>query len=210
MPLHTDAPPTSPAGRGLGLSLLVIATAQLMLVLDDTIANIALPSIRRELNVSSATLPWVVNAYVLAFGSLLLFGGRVGDLFGRRRVMRVGLVVFTVASLLGGLAPNAALVVAARGIQGIGAALVAPNVLASIDDPEVRGRVEEDFRRFENALTRTIERGQADGSVKSTRNARELARLLVLAFPGFQVMVRAGGDKAWLDDALRLLLSNLD
>ena len=77
-------------------------------------------------------------------------------------------------------------------------------------DPEVRGRVEEDFLHFENALTRTIERGQADGSVKSTKNARELARLLVLAFPGFQVMVRAGGDRAWLDDALRLLLSNLD
>src|ERR671921_466952 len=92
-----------PSGRGLGLSLLVIATAQLMLVLDDTIANIALPSIQRELAVSPATLPWIINAYILAFGGLLLFGGRVGDLFGRRRVFRAGLGLFTLASVLAGL-----------------------------------------------------------------------------------------------------------
>ena len=88
-------PQAGQPARGLGLSLIVIATAQLMLVLDDTIANIALPSIQRELDVSSATLPWIINAYILAFGGLLLFGGRVGDLFGRRRVFRVGLGLFT-------------------------------------------------------------------------------------------------------------------
>lgn len=121
-----------PGSSGLGLPLMVIATAQLMLVLDDTIANIALPSIQREFGVSASTLPWIVNAYVLAFGSLLLFGGRVGDLFGRRRVFRAGLVVFTLASLLGGLGPNAELLIAARALQGIGAALVAPNALALI------------------------------------------------------------------------------
>src|SRR5215203_541476 len=104
---QTGQPGASPDGRGLGLSLLVIATAQLMLVLDDTIANVALPSIQRELDVSSATLPWIINAYILAFGGLLLFGGRVGDLFGRRRVFRIGLGMFTVASLLGGLGANA-------------------------------------------------------------------------------------------------------
>jgi MFS family permease len=76
--------------RTLPLSLLVIATAQLMLVLDDTIANIALPSIQRDLGVSQGTLPWIVNAYVLASGSLLLFGGRLGDLCGRRLVLRIG------------------------------------------------------------------------------------------------------------------------
>ena len=129
---QTGQPGASPGGRGLGLSLLVIATAQLMLVLDDTIANIALPSIQRDLAVSASALPWIVNAYVLAFGSLLLFGGRVGDLFGRRRVLRVGLVVFTGASLLGGLGTSPEVLIAARGLQGIGAALVAPNVLASI------------------------------------------------------------------------------
>jgi EmrB/QacA subfamily drug resistance transporter len=131
-PMQADPSGTSPSGRGLGLSLIVIATAQLMLVLDDSIANIALPSIQRDLAVSASALPWVVNAYVLAFGALLLFGGRVGDLFGRRRVLRIGLLVFTVASLLGGLAPSAGLLVAARGLQGVGAALVAPNVLAMI------------------------------------------------------------------------------
>ncbi|WP_043342334.1 MFS transporter [Belnapia moabensis] len=129
---QTGQPGVSPGGREFGLSLLVIATAQLMLVLDDTIANIALPSIQRELAVTATTLPWIVNAYVLAFGSLLLFGGRVGDLFGRRRVLRVGLGVFTLASLLGGLGTSPEMLIGARGLQGLGAALVAPNVLASI------------------------------------------------------------------------------
>jgi EmrB/QacA subfamily drug resistance transporter len=129
---HQPAPATSPASGRLGLSLLVIATAQLMLVLDDSIANIALPSIQADLDVSAANLPWVINAYVLVFGALLLFGGRVGDLFGRRRVLRIGLAVFVAASLLGGLAPNTELLIGARGLQGLGAALAAPNALALI------------------------------------------------------------------------------
>lgn len=115
-----------------GIALLVVATAQLMLVLDDTIANIALPSIQDDLGVPTSLLSWIVSAYVLAFGALLLFGGRLGDLYGRRRILRVGLVLFIVASLVGGLAPNGELLVAGRGLQGIGAALVAPNVLALI------------------------------------------------------------------------------
>src|SRR5215218_1995650 len=130
----------SPAGHRLGLSLLVIATAQLMLVLDDSIANIALPSIQVDLGVSAASLPWVINAYVLVFGALLLFGGRVGDLFGRRRVLRIGLVVFVAASLLGGLAPNTGLLIAARALQGVGAALAAPNALALIATTFPAGR----------------------------------------------------------------------
>lgn len=77
-------------------------------------------------------------------------------------------------------------------------------------DPDIQGRVEEDFQRIEDGLTRAIERGQAEGSVKSTRDARGLARLFVVAFPGLQVMMRAGGNKARLDDALRVILSNLD
>jgi EmrB/QacA subfamily drug resistance transporter len=116
----------------LRLSLLVIATAQLMIVLDDTVANIALPSIQRALDVPAALLPWIINGYVLAFGALLLFGGRVGDLFGRRRILRIGLVVFALASLLGGLGVNAQMLIASRGLQGLGAALIAPNVLALI------------------------------------------------------------------------------
>lgn len=123
-----------------GLALLVVATAQLMLVLDDTIANIALPSIQDDLGVPTSLLPWIVSAYVLAFGALLLFGGRLGDLYGRRRILRVGLVLFIAASLIGGLAPNGEFLVAARGLQGIGAALVAPNVLALIATNFAPGR----------------------------------------------------------------------
>lgn len=134
--MSTRAPSTvqtgSNTGRRLDLALLVIATAQLMLVLDDTVANVALPSIQIDLGMTTAALPWVINAYVLTFGGLLLFGGRLGDLYGRRRVLRVGLAVFTLASLLGGLAPSGELLIAARIVQGIGAALAAPNALALI------------------------------------------------------------------------------
>ena len=133
IPAPARAGSTTPsAAPRLGLAMLVIATAQLMLVLDDTIANIALPTIQRELDVSAAALPWVVSAYVLAFGGLLLFGGRLGDLLGRRRVLRAGLVVFTLASLVGGLAPDGGLLIAARLVQGVGAALAAPSALALI------------------------------------------------------------------------------
>ncbi|WP_457963734.1 MFS transporter [Arthrobacter sp. D1-29] len=121
-----------PPGRRLGLALLVIATAQLMLVLDDSIANIALPTIQNEVGIPAATLPWVINAYILAFGGLLIFGGRVGDLFGRRRTLQLGVLLFTVASLAAGLAPTGPVLIAARALQGIGAALTAPNALALI------------------------------------------------------------------------------
>src|SRR4028119_1236679 len=131
--LHNSTESGTPvSGRGLGMTLLVIATAQLMFVLDDTVANIALPSIQRDLGVPAAILPWIVSAYVLAFGGLLLFGGRLGDLYGRRRVLRTGLGVFTAASLVGGLGVNVEMLIASRGLQGIGAALAAPNVLALI------------------------------------------------------------------------------
>ncbi|NUZ05974.1 MFS transporter [Piscinibacter koreensis] len=118
--------------RALGLALLVIATAQLMLVLDDSIVNIALPSIQRQFDVSASALPWIVNAYLLAFGGLLLFGGRVGDLFGRLRLFRVGIVIFTLASLVGGFGVNVEMLISSRALQGVGAALAAPNALALI------------------------------------------------------------------------------
>lgn len=134
---HAASLDTGPRARAsqapvVGAALLVIATAQLMMVLDDTVANVALPSIQADLAMSAAALPWVINAYVLAFGGLLLLGGRAGDLFGRRRVLRVGLVVFTLASVVGGLAPTSELLIGARAVQGLGAALVAPNALALI------------------------------------------------------------------------------
>jgi len=119
-------------GRGLGLALLVIATAQLMVVLDDTIANIALPTLQIDLGISPTSLPWVINAYILAFGGLLLFGGRLGDLYGRRRMLQVGMAIFTIASLFVGLAQDGTSVIGWRGLQGVGAALTAPNALALI------------------------------------------------------------------------------
>lgn len=117
---------------GFGLALLVIATAQLMVVLDDTIANVALPTMQNELGISAATLPWVINAYILAFGGLLLFGGRLGDLYGRRRMLEAGMAIFTIASLLVGLAQTGFSLIGWRGLQGVGAALTAPNALALI------------------------------------------------------------------------------
>lgn len=103
-----------------------------MVVLDDTIANIALPTLQNDLGISAANLPWVINAYILAFGGLLLFGGRLGDLYGRRRMLQVGMAIFTVASLLVGLAQDTVSMIASRGLQGFGAALTAPNALALI------------------------------------------------------------------------------
>ena len=118
------------AGRGLGLALLIIATAQLMLVLDDTIVNVALPSMQRSLHLATSHLNWVISFYALAFGGLLLAGGRAGDLFGRLRVFRVGVGVFTLASVAGGFAPNGPVLIAARVVQGAGAAIAAPCALS--------------------------------------------------------------------------------
>jgi len=117
---------TSVSRRGIGLVLL----AQLMLVLDTTVVNVALPPIQQDLDFSPAGLSWVLNGYTLAFGGLLLLGGRLGDVFGRLRVFQVGLTLFTLASLAGGLAPTSELLVVARVVQGVGAAVAAPSVLA--------------------------------------------------------------------------------
>jgi EmrB/QacA subfamily drug resistance transporter len=122
----------SPASRGAAVPLLVIATAQLMLVLDDSIVNIALPTIQQELAVDPVHLPWIVNGYILTFGALLPLGGRIGDLWGRRRALQVGLALFVLGSLLGGLGQSAEMLIAARAVQGVGAALIAPNALALI------------------------------------------------------------------------------
>ncbi|NEE46808.1 MFS transporter, partial [Streptomyces sp. SID8455] len=133
-PPGAGTPPGSaapaPSGDKLGLALAVIAAAQLMLVLDNTIVAVALPSMQSALGLSDANLGWVITAYALAFGGLLLAGGRAGDLFGRRRVFRTGLVVFTLASLLGGLAGSGEVLLIARVLQGVGAAIAAPTALS--------------------------------------------------------------------------------
>ncbi|MCD4524445.1 MFS transporter [Nocardioides sp. cx-173] len=124
--------PTQERTLHLGWALVLISMAQLMVVLDASIANIALPFIGEDLSIDQANLTWIVTGYALAFGGLLLLGGRLGDLYGRRRIFMVGLVVFAVASLLGGFAQNEALLLGSRGLQGLGAALASPAALALI------------------------------------------------------------------------------
>jgi EmrB/QacA subfamily drug resistance transporter len=120
------------AGQRLGLALVLISIAQLMVVLDATIANIALPFIGKDLDITGINLTWIVTGYTLVFGGFLLLGGRLADLYGRRRIFMIGLVVFAVGSLLGGLAQSELLLLGARGIQGFGAALASPAALALI------------------------------------------------------------------------------
>jgi len=122
------APKSTP--RNLNLALVVIALAQLMVVLDVAIVNVALPSIQRELHFAATDLEWVVNAYAIAFGGLLLFGGRTGDLFGRRRIFIIGALMFTAGSLAGGLATSSTFLIVARAAQGVGAAVLAPTALS--------------------------------------------------------------------------------
>ncbi len=122
--------PTSVLKRRAALGAAIILLAQLMLILDTTIVNVALPRIDAGLGFRTATLSLVVNGYGLAFGALMLVGGRLGDLFGRRRVFQLGLAIFTLSSLLGGLAQSPQWLIAARAVQGVGGALIAPGVLA--------------------------------------------------------------------------------
>src|SRR5215212_834674 len=113
-----------------GVILALTCLAQFMVVLDIAIVNVALPSIQRDLDLRQSTLQWIVIAYGLMLGGFLLLGGRLGDLLGRRRILLAGLVLFTGASLLAGLANSANMLIAARGLQGFGAALMAPSALS--------------------------------------------------------------------------------
>jgi EmrB/QacA subfamily drug resistance transporter len=130
--------------RRSGLVLAIILTCQLMLILDATVMNVALPRIQHDLHFSATGLSWVMTAYSLVFGGLLLLGGRAGDLFGRRRMFVLGTAVFTLASLAGGLADSAALLITARVVQGIGAAIAGPSTLALVTttftEPKARVR----------------------------------------------------------------------
>ncbi|MET3961593.1 EmrB/QacA subfamily drug resistance transporter [Marmoricola sp. OAE513] len=130
--------------RNGGLALAVICVAQLMVILDATVVNVALPSIRDDLDFSLDNLTWVVTAYSLTFGGLLLFGGRTGDLFGRRRMFMIGIGLFGAASLVGGFATSEAMLIAARAAQGAGGAIAAPTALAllatTFTEPAARAR----------------------------------------------------------------------
>ncbi len=123
-----------------GIALLVVLGAQLMIILDMTVVNIALPHIQQGLHFSATSLSWVLNGYTLAFGGLLLLGGRAGDILGRRRMFIAGLGLFTIASLAGGLATTSGWLLAARVAQGVGGALASPAVLALIVGAFPEGR----------------------------------------------------------------------
>jgi EmrB/QacA subfamily drug resistance transporter len=120
----------SPAEPRLGIATLIIALARFMVVLDGTIMIVAIPSIERSLHMTATNLNWVLNAYSLTFGGFMLVAGRVGDVLGRKNVFRVGLIVFGVASLLGGLAPTGPTLIVFRALQGVGAAIATPGALS--------------------------------------------------------------------------------
>jgi len=123
---------SAPVSRRHWLALGAVVAGAFITTLDNTIVNVALPSIQRDLHLGIAGLAWVVNAYILSFAALLLTGGRLADSFGRRRTFSTGLIIFTVASFVGGLAPSFGVLVAARAVQGVGAALLTPPTLAII------------------------------------------------------------------------------
>jgi MFS family permease len=114
------------------LALAALAIAQFMVFLDETVVNVALPSIKVDLGFSEATLSWVVSAYIVVFGGLVLLGGRLADLLGRRRMFLLGTALFGVASLLDGVAQSEAMLLGARALQGIGAAMATPAALALV------------------------------------------------------------------------------
>src|SRR5437764_12410119 len=118
--------------RSRWLALMVLCAGMLMIVLDATIVNVALPSIQHDLGFSQASLAWVVNAYLIPFGGLLLLAGRLGDLVGRKRVFLAGLAVFTVASVACGLSTSQELLIGARLVQGVGGALTSTVILGVI------------------------------------------------------------------------------
>ena len=123
-------------------ALVVLSVGQLMVVLDSTVVNVALPTIQRDLHFSQASLAWVVNSYLITFGGLLLLGGRLGDLIGRKRIFLIGLAAFSATSMLCGIAPSAGVLVGARFLQGASAALMSSMVLGTLSpmfpDPKER------------------------------------------------------------------------
>ena len=130
--MSTQADPTRAHHRHPALALVVICCAQLMVILDATIVNVALPTIKTALHFSPANLEWPITAYALTFGGLLLFGGRTGDLFGKRRMFMIGIAVFAGSSLLAGLATDQMWLILTRGLQGVGGAIASPTALSLI------------------------------------------------------------------------------
>jgi len=128
----TDDPAAAPETPHSGIVLAIIAVCYLMISVDATVVNIALPEIQQDLGFSRTGLSWVINGYTLAFGGLLLFGGRIGDILGKCRMLTLGTLIFTAASLVGGFADSPGLLITARAVQGVGAALAAPCTMSLI------------------------------------------------------------------------------
>jgi EmrB/QacA subfamily drug resistance transporter len=141
-PLVTASAEPKPTGTSVNpwIVLVLVCLAQFMVVLDATIVNVALPSIQNDLGLSEANLQWIVNAYTLVFGGFLLLGGRAGDLLGRKRLFLIGLVIFTAASLLNGLAGSSGMLIGFRAVQGLGAALISPAALSIISTTFEEGK----------------------------------------------------------------------
>src|SRR5947208_5260507 len=130
---HTDdLAPTTGRSSGRWFALMVLCLGALMIVLDTTIVNVALPSIRQDLGFSETSLAWVVNAYLLTFGGFLLLAGRLGDLFGHRRLFLIGITLFTLASLGAGLAASQAQLVGFRAVQGLAGAIASAAAVSLI------------------------------------------------------------------------------
>ena len=156
--------------------LVLICLAQFMVVLDATIVNVALPSIQKDLGLSEANLQWIVNAYTLVFGGFLLLGGRAGDLLGRKRLFLVGLVIFTAASLLDGLASSEGMLVGARALQGLGAALISPAALSIIST--TFAALNERTRKIDSRTSGALARSSI--STKPTSNATAMTNVTIV------------------------------
>lgn len=137
---HPDRPAKAPLGRRRLLTLLLLCVAQLMVILDISAVNVALPNLAKDVGIDHADLSWTITSYSVVFGSLLLLGGRAADLLGRRRVFLAGLAVFTVASLASALAAGAGALFAARAGQGLGAAMLSPAALSILMTTFTEGR----------------------------------------------------------------------
>ena len=132
MKIHKSLTEPAPSSRRRWLALVVVCFGQLMIMLDSTIVNVALPSIQRDLSFTQSELTWVVNAYLIAYGSFLLVAGRAGDLIGRKKVFLAGVLLFTAASVASGLSHGSTGLVIGRFLQGLGGSLSAGVILAII------------------------------------------------------------------------------
>ena len=130
--VHEREGTTALATRRGVLILVLLCAIQFLDILDASIVNLALPSIKRDLHFTQQSLQWVLSGYIIAYGGFLLLGGRAADLLGRRRVLAGGIILFALASLGGGMAPNAGLLIAARLTQGLGAAMMSPAALSTL------------------------------------------------------------------------------